>query len=96
MPVPEPALADGHLLAAASLTLPDVETTIALVAGTGSIGLGELVLLLCIPQTMYLRSLHVLLPAFRKTANGAELNLVGVSGGWGYLCVACLKRPFQL
>ncbi|GJN93769.1 hypothetical protein Rhopal_006827-T1 [Rhodotorula paludigena] len=63
--VDDPALRitnDGHLLAAASLTLPDVETTVALVAGTGSIGL-----------------------AFRKTADGAELNLIGVSGGWGYL-----------
>ncbi|GAA5960655.1 hypothetical protein JCM21900_005443 [Sporobolomyces salmonicolor] len=55
---------DGHLLAAPSVLLPCIESTIVLVAGTGSVGL-----------------------AFRKRGQGLDvgLDLVGVSGGWGYL-----------
>ncbi|GAA5872726.1 hypothetical protein JCM1840_004501 [Sporobolomyces johnsonii] len=55
---------DGHLLAAPSVLLPCIESTVVLVAGTGSVGL-----------------------AFRKRGQGLDvgLDLVGVSGGWGYL-----------
>ncbi|GAA5888476.1 hypothetical protein JCM6882_008634 [Rhodosporidiobolus microsporus] len=51
---------DGHLLASPCLKNPHVDSTVALVAGTGSVSF-----------------------AFRKTAGHVEL--VGRSGGWGYL-----------
>ncbi|GAA5840298.1 hypothetical protein JCM11251_006688 [Rhodosporidiobolus azoricus] len=51
---------DGHLLAAPCLKNPNVDSTIALVAGTGSVSF-----------------------SFRKAAGGVEL--IGRSGGWGYL-----------
>ncbi|GAA5990317.1 hypothetical protein JCM10908_007312 [Rhodotorula pacifica] len=63
IPSGDPALRisnDGFLLAAPSLALPHIDTTLALVAGTGSVNL-----------------------AFRKVV--AEIQLIGMSGGWGYL-----------
>ncbi|GAA5961587.1 hypothetical protein JCM21900_006643 [Sporobolomyces salmonicolor] len=51
---------DGHLLASRCAVMPHVDSTVVLVAGTGTVG-------------------H----AFRKRQT--ELELVGVSGGWGYL-----------
>ncbi|GAA6020409.1 hypothetical protein JCM10207_002098 [Rhodosporidiobolus poonsookiae] len=51
---------DGFLLASPCLAIPEVDSTVGIIAGTGSVGL-----------------------AFRKT--GLELDLVGRSGGWGYL-----------
>ncbi|GAA6037681.1 hypothetical protein JCM8097_002282 [Rhodosporidiobolus ruineniae] len=51
---------DGHLLASPCLRLEGVDSAVAIVAGTGSVGL-----------------------AFRKSDGQAEL--VGRSGGWGYL-----------
>ncbi|GAA6063489.1 hypothetical protein JCM10212_004448 [Sporobolomyces blumeae] len=51
---------DGHLLAAPAVAVPEISSTVVLVAGTGSVSL-----------------------AFRK--HGHDLELVGLSGGWGYL-----------
>ncbi|GAA5956946.1 hypothetical protein JCM8115_003872 [Rhodotorula mucilaginosa] len=51
---------DGFLLAAPSLAMDHIDSTIALVAGTGSVNL-----------------------VFRKV--GGEIQLSGMSGGWGYL-----------
>ncbi|ORY85980.1 hypothetical protein BCR35DRAFT_330682 [Leucosporidium creatinivorum] len=51
---------DGHLLASSCTLMPEIESTIVLIAGTGTVGL-----------------------AFKK--RGVELDLVGVSGGWGYI-----------
>ncbi|GAA5862069.1 hypothetical protein JCM3774_006160 [Rhodotorula dairenensis] len=51
---------DGYLLAAPSLALDKIDSTVALVAGTGSVNL-----------------------VFRKVAG--EIQLSGMSGGWGYL-----------
>nr|CRX79218.1 hypothetical protein ls5931a1_00027 [Leucosporidium scottii] len=51
---------DGHLLASSCTLMPEIDSTIVLIAGTGTVGL-----------------------AFKK--RGVELDLVGVSGGWGYI-----------
>lgn len=74
--------ADGHLLAAPCLTMPHLDSTIATVAGTGSCNLGEFSL----PFTSTL-SLICLDSAFRR--QGGQLDFIGQSGGWGFLC-ACL------
>lgn len=73
---------DGHLLASSCTLMPHVESTVVLVAGTGTVGLGER-LNPPTPLVAYTDPLSGLPTAFKK--RGVELDLVGVSGGWGYL-----------
>lgn len=61
--------------------MPEIDSTIVLIAGTGTVGLGE--------QSSPVSTLPLLTyrplssTAFKK--RGVELDLVGVSGGWGYM-----------
>lgn len=73
--------ADGFLLAAPSLAMDHIDSTIALVAGTGSVNLGERSYsLFSFLHAVYTkRSSSV----FRKVEG--EIQLTGMSGGWGYL-----------
>lgn len=71
---------DGYLLAAPSLALEHIDSTVALVAGTGSVNLGR-----SSGACVWLSLLtsFLFLPVFRKVAG--KIQLGGMSGGWGYL-----------
>ncbi|GAA5824235.1 hypothetical protein JCM5353_000360 [Sporobolomyces roseus] len=71
---------DGHLLAAPAVSQKDIESTVVLVAGTGSVSLGEVDLFQQLARHAEASSN---VAAFKK--NDTDLELVGISGGWGFL-----------
>lgn len=80
-----PRVADGHLLASPCASLPNVDSTVALVAGTGTVGLGEWISRYLVYVVYRSAGDLTLITPSAFTKRGKEIDLVAVSGGWGYL-----------